>query len=714
MEKKISVIIPVYNVEKYLAECLASVTGQTLREIEIICVNDGSLDRSREILVEYAEQDVRICILDKPNGGLSSARNMGLKAAQGRYILFLDSDDFLKSEDVLYTLYQKAETEELEQLFFDAEVLFESEEIRKNNLNYINYYKRKNNYTETVSGKELFCKLQSNWDFKPNVCMQLFSREFLHNKSLQFCENILHEDEVFTIECATFSRRAAYINKIGLIRRIRGNSIMTTPQKAGSIYGYYYGIEKLIDFAQEYVSYEDRPFVDFYLQRINVMMELAALLYAKEDEINQNYIISGVKKENVFRFAADMQAWKKLISLKERQQRFNTEKAQQREELAAAERKIQALSAQLDCERNETVKVREALEEELEEEKKKIEQIKQSVSYKVGKAATWVPRKAKKIIRGKAKRKVYLIGTPEFGNLGDHMISETELEMLRSLYAAEDICEITMDQYWRIKDKLKSMISESDLLFFQGGGNIGNLWLKSEYIRRDAFSIWKRQKKIIFPQSIYFSDDEEGKKEFLETYKAYNCPRLLLCCRDEASFRFAQNKLPCDSIYVPDTVLFHKPRSNEDVKREGAILCLRNDNESTLSDQDRERIKQIVSAKYSKIIELDTVGEKLIKETRQAGLKKFFEKLRTSEIVVTDRMHGMIFCALEGIPCIALDNSYHKISGAYKWLEPLDYIHYIKKIDEIKKWLDQPSGPKNIFPYESYREKFLPLLQIVK
>lgn len=176
---------------------------------------------------------------------------------------------------------------------------------------------------------------------------------------------------------------------------------MTTPQKAGSIYGYYYGIERLIDFAQEHVSYEDRPFVDYYLQRINVMMELAALLYSKENEINQKYIVSGVKKENVFRFAADMQAWKKLVSLKERQQKLNMEKAQQREKLAAAERKIQILSAQLNSEKNEAAKVRK----ELAEEKKKMEQIKQSVSYKVGKAATWAPRKVKKIIREKAKRK---------------------------------------------------------------------------------------------------------------------------------------------------------------------------------------------------------------------------------------------------------------------------------------------------------------------
>ena len=140
MGKKISVIIPVYNVEKYLAQCLDSVIAQSLREIEIICVNDGSKDGSRDILTAYAEKDKRILVLDKANGGLSSARNAGFNVASGKYILFLDSDDFLYASDVLSALYQKAEDNFLEQLFFDAEVVFESEDVKKQNSNYIDYY----------------------------------------------------------------------------------------------------------------------------------------------------------------------------------------------------------------------------------------------------------------------------------------------------------------------------------------------------------------------------------------------------------------------------------------------------------------------------------------------------------------------------------------------------------------------------------------------
>ena len=95
---KISVIIPVYNVEKYLRQCLDSVVNQTLKDIEIICVNDGSPDNSLAILKEYAQNDNRIKIINKQNGGLSAARNSGLEIATGEYIGFIDSDDWIEPE----------------------------------------------------------------------------------------------------------------------------------------------------------------------------------------------------------------------------------------------------------------------------------------------------------------------------------------------------------------------------------------------------------------------------------------------------------------------------------------------------------------------------------------------------------------------------------------------------------------------------------------
>ena len=99
-KEMVSIIIPVYNVEKYIVECLESVVNQTYENLEIILVNDGSTDNSKEICLEYAQRDQRIKLYSKENGGLSSARNYGLSKVTGNYVFFLDSDDYLVTDTI--------------------------------------------------------------------------------------------------------------------------------------------------------------------------------------------------------------------------------------------------------------------------------------------------------------------------------------------------------------------------------------------------------------------------------------------------------------------------------------------------------------------------------------------------------------------------------------------------------------------------------------
>ena len=711
MDKKISVIIPVYNVEKYLRECLDSVISQTLAEIEIVCVNDGSRDGSRDILSEYEKKDARIVVVDKENGGLSSARNCGLDVAKGEYVYFLDSDDLLNSQEALSELYQKAEENKLDQLFFDAEAFFENEEVKQQNSSYITYYERKGDYPDVKCGKDLFCEFQANRDFKPNVGMQLYRRRFLVENQLTFYEGILHEDAVFTMECVTLSKRTAYVKKSYLRRRIRENSIVTTLQKSGSIYGYYYGIMILLDFGQKQFSIWEEPFLTFYFQRIQDMMELAAKLYPKEEE-EKKKVIGGINQRDQFTFTANMNMWQKAILLKSEvneKSKAYRKSVKERNELETVKKDLETSKKNL-----------EVSKKRLEKE---IENIKKSTSYKVGRAVTWGPRKVKRALkslkpedklRSSKEGEIYLIGTPEFGNLGDHMISKVELELLYMVYPHKDIHEVTMSEYWKKKEELKSKITLQDVLIFHGGGNIGNLWPKSEYIRRDAFLTWKNQRKIIMPQSIFFSNDVEGEQELLETKKVYSVSNLLLCCRDKMSYQFAVEKFPCKSIYVPDTVLFHRPQEEETISRDGAILCLREYKEKKLTDQDKTKITEILGKKYKKIVELDTVGDRKTRETREEGLRDFFAQIRGAEIVVTDRLHGMIFCVLTGTPCVALDNSYGKVYGAYEWLKELEYIKYINEPEELEKWIDYPWKNNYRYPVEKYREKFCSLLDQLK
>ena len=119
---KVSVIIPVYNTELYVRQTIQSILGQTLHDIEIITVDDGSTDNSLSILSELAEQDHRIKIFAHKNQGVSVARNIGLEQASGEFIYFMDSDDLLE-KDTLEICYQKCLDEQLDFVFFDAEGL---------------------------------------------------------------------------------------------------------------------------------------------------------------------------------------------------------------------------------------------------------------------------------------------------------------------------------------------------------------------------------------------------------------------------------------------------------------------------------------------------------------------------------------------------------------------------------------------------------------
>jgi len=132
-EPKISIIIPVYNVEQYLRQCLDSVVNQTLQDIQIICVNDGSPDGSRAILQEYADRDSRIEIIDKPNGGLSSARNAGIAPMRGEYMYFLDSDDWIEPTLCEKAYYRLESTGADVALFHHHEAPEQGQEIRQSN-----------------------------------------------------------------------------------------------------------------------------------------------------------------------------------------------------------------------------------------------------------------------------------------------------------------------------------------------------------------------------------------------------------------------------------------------------------------------------------------------------------------------------------------------------------------------------------------------------
>lgn len=219
MEVMFSIIIPVYNVEAYLRDCLDSVLNQNFADWEAICVNDGSTDGSADILNEYAARESRMKVIAQPNGGLSAARNAGIKAAEGEYVLFLDSDDWLE-ENALEVMSANLDGEDM--LCFSGRRFFESDRASHDadQLKAQTYLSGMDYYNENAL-------LARDFAF---VCVVLrcYKMEFLLRHSLKFKEGIFHEDNLFTPLACYYAGKVKVINECLYDYRVRSNSITTT------------------------------------------------------------------------------------------------------------------------------------------------------------------------------------------------------------------------------------------------------------------------------------------------------------------------------------------------------------------------------------------------------------------------------------------------------------------------------------------------------
>ena len=271
---KVSVVIPIYNVEKYIEECLCSVIGQTLKDIEIICVNDGTDDDSMQIIGKYSAKDERIRIVDKENGGLSSARNAGINVALGEYIYFLDSDDYILN-NTLEILYEEARDNELDIIYFDADAFYEDKELIKTHGHYRTYYRRPEAFSNVVSGPELFASMENAGWYRPSACLQMIRREFLHGTGVMFYEGIVHEDQLYTFQTILKAERVKHIATPFYMRRVRGDSIMTGESELVSSYGYYKALCGCRSFAEKQ-DYSHADLVRAVEKRLHGLQNLAA------------------------------------------------------------------------------------------------------------------------------------------------------------------------------------------------------------------------------------------------------------------------------------------------------------------------------------------------------------------------------------------------------------------------------------------------------
>lgn len=249
---KVSVIIPVYNVEKYLRQCLDSVVNQTLKDIEIICVNDGSTDNSQQILEEYAKKDKRIKLINQENQGQSVARNNGIEITNGEYIFFLDGDDYLNT-DCLEKMINKILSPQID-IITSYGIAFAD---NKDDLELIKIADSHKSWLRMSN----FCTLQVNiqnlssiGNFVSTVVWgKLFKREFIKKNKLLFInKKVFHEDDGFFIKYMSCLPLIQSTNILSINYRIRKNSTMTGNCANSKLEDYY--CKKMFKDALSYIK----------------------------------------------------------------------------------------------------------------------------------------------------------------------------------------------------------------------------------------------------------------------------------------------------------------------------------------------------------------------------------------------------------------------------------------------------------------------------
>lgn len=238
---KVSIIVPVYNVEEYLGECVDSLLGQTLKDIEILLIDDGSTDSSGAMCDKYAAEHANVIVVHKINGGLGDARNAGTRIARGKYIYFIDSDDFLEN-CALECLYDEAEKKSLDVILFSAECFSDEDKLLFDK----EQYRRTCFLNEVMSGKSLFEKLYSAREYYASIPLRFYNRRYFIENGYIF-PSVIHEDEFLGFQSLIDANRAECIGFKFYKRRFRSGSIMTSGKAYNSAVGYVYTWKNLMN-----------------------------------------------------------------------------------------------------------------------------------------------------------------------------------------------------------------------------------------------------------------------------------------------------------------------------------------------------------------------------------------------------------------------------------------------------------------------------------
>ena len=317
----------------------------------------------------------------------------------------------------------------------------------------------------------------------------------------------------------------------------------------------------------------------------------------------------------------------------------------------------------------------------------------------------------------KNKRNIFVLLSTDYSNLGDHAMTYAHTNLLKKEFPNAQLLEIVVGDTLKIIKYMLEVIKPNDVITLKGGGNIGLEYFREELYRRIIIKKFSTYKIILFPQTIYFPNTLKGKKEFSNTIKIFKShPRFYAFLRDEISYNMIKEQLKERAFLVPDIVL---TLSNLGFKnnREGATICLRSDKEGVYSKEQKSMVEKVSKKYFENIRITDTVTDYPIPiKQREKELYKIWNTFSSSKLIITDRLHGLIFAAITSTPCIVFETYNHKLLGQYRWLEHLNYIKFVKcEREELDLAIENVINLK-IIPYDAsmYHKLFNKITELIK
>ena len=705
MNNKISIIIPIYNVEKYLSQCLDSVINQTYKDIEIICVNDGSTDNSLNILNEYAQRDNRIKIVNKDNGGLSSARNKGLEFATGDLIYFLDSDDYIEC-DLIETAVKVFSNFDIDYYCFSSKPFVDGDIVQ--DFDAINYYVTVHRYGYFYINFDIVL------DTNIHAWNKVFKRCIIENNKLRFIEGLLYEDIYFTWMYAFLSQKAFFDNNVKHYYRMRNNSIMekTTQNKSlksgiDHLLNWYELFQSLSKNKELFLKNYDHLFylLNFYADRTNEMVPSNDKFYV--EKLKQKY-------QSELKYTKENEE-KKNDNLKIETPVINKIKYKPLEKIFS-------------------VKITPDYKHKVIRIGFLKFKIKKDSAYQILKK---INKQETKIIENKTNLKnsniienitnlnsFYFL--PNKGNLGDMAIAKSCYQVFDSLKLDYQIIDMTKHRKYL----------DMPINIVYGGGGLFTGYYKQYY--QEILEIFKSKnlkQVVILPASFYDCDD---------VLKCLD-ERFTVYCREKQSLDYCLSKNNKAKFILADDMVLSL--NTEFLDCENYNRANINANIELINSKDIENIYEYyldVIGKYNRVlrnssnvgyffrtdkesnvdimkeiyslIDLSLVANSFCfdKSFTNIMLKNLFRFLDCYDYIVTDRLHVGICSALLNKKVLLLDNSYKKLSGVIEnSMSNYNNIRIFSNFDEIKEILNKENNiifeeNKNVIPLLSY-EKFLAL-----